>query len=47
MVREFTAMAGCTDTVRHVKESYGHPLMMPLTAGKPHAVRCWFEGQLA
>jgi peptide/nickel transport system ATP-binding protein len=23
------------------------PLMMPLTAGKPHAVRCWFEGQLA
>jgi maleylacetate reductase len=28
---EFTAMAGCTDTVRHVKESYAHPLMMPLT----------------
>ena len=27
---EFTAMAGCTDTVRHVKESYAHPLMMPL-----------------
>ncbi|HEY0181331.1 MAG TPA: iron-containing alcohol dehydrogenase [Rhodopila sp.] len=26
---EFTAMAGCTDTVRHVKESYAHPLMMP------------------
>jgi maleylacetate reductase len=26
---EFTAMAGCTDTVRHVKESYTHPLMMP------------------
>ncbi len=22
---EFTAMAGCTDTVRHVKESYAHP----------------------
>jgi len=28
---EFTAMAGCTDTVRHVKESFAHPLMMPLT----------------
>ena len=26
---EFTAMAGCTDTVRHVKESYAHALMMP------------------
>ncbi len=26
---EFTAMAGCTDTVRNVKESYAHPLMMP------------------
>jgi maleylacetate reductase len=26
---EFTAMAGCTDTVKHVKESYAHPLMMP------------------
>jgi maleylacetate reductase len=26
---EFTPFAGCTDTVRHVKESYGHPLMMP------------------
>jgi maleylacetate reductase len=26
---EFTSFAGCTDTVRHVKESYGHPLMMP------------------
>jgi maleylacetate reductase len=26
---EFTAMAGCTDTTRHVKESYAHPLMMP------------------
>lgn len=28
---EFTAMAGCTDTVRNVKESYAHPLMMPQT----------------
>ena len=27
---EFTAMAGCTDTERQVKESYAHPLMMPL-----------------
>lgn len=27
---EFTPFAGCTDTVRHVKESFGHPLMMPL-----------------
>jgi maleylacetate reductase len=26
---EFTHFAGCTDTVRHVKESYAHPLMMP------------------
>jgi maleylacetate reductase len=26
---EFTSFAGCTDTVRHVKESFGHPLMMP------------------
>jgi maleylacetate reductase len=26
---EFTAFAGCTDTVRQVKESYAHPLMMP------------------
>ena len=26
---EFTSPAGCTDTVRQVKESYGHPLMMP------------------
>jgi len=26
---EFTWFAGCTDTMRHVKESYGHPLMMP------------------
>jgi maleylacetate reductase len=28
---EFTASAGCTDTTRHVKESYSHPLMMPRT----------------
>ena len=28
---EYTASAGCTDTVRNVKESYGHPLMMPKT----------------
>jgi len=26
---EFTSGAGCTDTVRHVKESYQHALMMP------------------
>ena len=26
---EFTAFAGCTDTVRNMKESYGHALMMP------------------
>jgi maleylacetate reductase len=26
---EFTAFAGCTDTKRNVKESFGHPLMMP------------------
>ncbi len=26
---EFTAMAGCTDTTRQVKESFAHPLMMP------------------
>jgi maleylacetate reductase len=26
---EYTASAGCTDTVRGVKESFGHPLMMP------------------
>jgi maleylacetate reductase len=26
---EYTASAGCTDTVRHVKESYSHPLLMP------------------
>ena len=28
---EFTWFAGCTDTARHVKESYSHPLMMPQT----------------
>jgi maleylacetate reductase len=28
---EFSAGAGCTDTVRHVKESYSHPLMIPRT----------------
>jgi len=28
---EYTASAGCTDTARQVKESYGHPLMMPKT----------------
>jgi len=28
---EFTWFAGCTDTSRHVKESYGHALMMPRT----------------
>jgi maleylacetate reductase len=27
---EFTPFAGCTDTARNVKESFGHPLMMPL-----------------
>src|SRR6202789_1176475 len=26
---EFTSFAGCTDTARHVKESYGTALMMP------------------
>ena len=26
---EFTPFAGCTDTARHVKESFGHALMMP------------------
>src|SRR5205085_508152 len=26
---EYTASAGCTDTVRNVKESYSHKLMMP------------------
>jgi len=28
---EFSAGAGCTDTARHVKESFGHPLMIPRT----------------
>jgi maleylacetate reductase len=28
---EFNASAGCTDTVRHVKESFAHPLMAPST----------------
>jgi maleylacetate reductase len=28
---EFSAGAGCTDTVRHVKESFSHPLMIPRT----------------
>jgi maleylacetate reductase len=28
---EFTAAAGCTDSERHVKESFAHPLMMPAT----------------
>ena len=28
---EFTASAGCTDTARHVKESFSHPMMMPRT----------------
>ena len=28
---EFTAFAGCTDTVRHVKESFAHPMMAPRT----------------
>jgi maleylacetate reductase len=28
---EFTSFAGCTDTVRHRKQSYGHALMMPRT----------------
>src|SRR5579883_366840 len=26
---EYTSFAGCTDERRHVKQSYGHPLMMP------------------
>jgi maleylacetate reductase len=26
---EYTASAGCTDTARNVKESFGHPLLMP------------------
>jgi maleylacetate reductase len=28
---EFSAGAGCTDTTRRVKESFGHPLMIPCT----------------
>jgi maleylacetate reductase len=28
---EYTASAGCTDTARHVKESYSHQMMMPRT----------------
>ncbi len=28
---EFSASAGCTDTERHLKESFGHPLMIPRT----------------
>jgi maleylacetate reductase len=28
---EYSASAGCTDTVRHVKESFGHTLMTPKT----------------
>jgi len=28
---EFNASAGCTDTTRHVKESFAHPLMAPRT----------------
>jgi maleylacetate reductase len=28
---EYTASAGCTDTARQIKESFGHPLMMPRT----------------
>src|SRR5215469_6322837 len=28
---EFSAGAGCTDTTRHVKESFSHPLMIPRT----------------
>jgi maleylacetate reductase len=26
---EYSWFAGCTDTIRHVKQSYGHPLMVP------------------
>lgn len=29
---EYTHFAGCTDTVRQVKESYAHPLLMPHAA---------------
>lgn len=28
---EYTASAGCTDALRHVKESFGHKMMMPRT----------------
>lgn len=28
---EFSASAGCTDTVRHIKESFSHPQMIPRT----------------
>ncbi len=28
---EFSAGAGCTDTARHLKESFSHPLMIPRT----------------
>jgi maleylacetate reductase len=28
---EFSAGAGCTDTARHIKESFSHPLMIPRT----------------
>jgi maleylacetate reductase len=28
---EYTASAGCTDTSRHVKEMFGHPLVVPMT----------------
>ena len=34
---EFTASAGCTDTERHVKESFSHPLMMPRTVTRTRA----------
>src|SRR6185312_9534477 len=28
---EYSGAAGCTDTLRHVKESFAHPLMTPKT----------------
>jgi maleylacetate reductase len=28
---EYTASAGCTDTSRHVKEMFGHPLVVPMS----------------
>src|ERR1700736_2845616 len=37
---EYTASAGCTDTARHVKESYGHPLMMPRTVSSTPMSAC-------